>query len=55
MRSAGRRVHFPELALCTDNGAMIALAAAMRMQRGIAGVRADYAFDVRPRWPLVAA
>ena len=30
------RVHFPELALCTDNGAMIALAAAMRLQRGIA-------------------
>ena len=30
------RVHYPELALCTDNGAMIALAAAMRLQRGIA-------------------
>jgi len=49
------RVHFPELALCTDNGAMIALAAAMRWQRGIADVTNDYAFDVRPRWPLVAA
>ena len=49
------RVHFPELALCTDNGAMIALAAAMRWQRGIADVTTDYAFDVRPRWPLVAA
>ena len=49
------RVHFPELALCTDNGAMIALAAAMRWQRGIADVSTDYAFDVRPRWPLVAA
>jgi N6-L-threonylcarbamoyladenine synthase len=49
------RVHFPELALCTDNGAMIALAAAMRWQRGIADISADYAFDVRPRWPLVAA
>ena len=48
------RVHFPELALCTDNGAMIALAAAMRWQRGIADVTTDYAFDVRPRWPLVA-
>ena len=49
------RVHFPELALCTDNGAMIALAAAMRWQRGIADISTDYTFDVRPRWPLVAA
>ncbi len=48
------RVHYPELALCTDNGAMIALAAAMRMQRGIAAPSADYAFDVLPRWPLMA-
>ena len=49
------RVHYPELALCTDNGAMIALAAAMRLQRGTASATTDYAFDVRPRWPLVAA
>ena len=49
------RVHFPELALCTDNGAMIALAAAMRWQRGIADISTDYTFGVRPRWPLVAA
>jgi N6-L-threonylcarbamoyladenine synthase len=49
------RIHFPELALCTDNGAMIALAAAMRWQRGIAEASTDYAFDVRPRWPLVGA
>jgi N6-L-threonylcarbamoyladenine synthase len=48
------RVHYPELALCTDNGAMIALAAAMRMQRGIARAPADHAFDVLPRWPLTA-
>jgi N6-L-threonylcarbamoyladenine synthase len=45
------RVHYPEAALCTDNGAMIALAAAMRMQRGAVPSR-DYAFDVAPRWPL---
>jgi N6-L-threonylcarbamoyladenine synthase len=49
------RIHFPELALCTDNGAMIALAAAMRWQRGIAEATTDYSFDVRPRWPLVGA
>ena len=48
------RVHYPELALCTDNGAMIALAAAMRWQRGIAATTTDYAFDVLPRWPLTA-
>jgi len=48
----GVRVHYPEPHLCTDNGAMIALAAAMRVQAGIAEPRADYAFDVRPRWPL---
>ena len=48
----GVRVHYPELSLCTDNGAMIALAAAMRLQAGRAQARMDYAFDVRPRWPL---
>ncbi len=48
----GFRVHYPELALCTDNGAMIALAAAMRLQAGVATATTDYAFDVRPRWPL---
>ncbi len=48
----GLRVHYPELDLCTDNGAMIALAAAMRLQSGAAQASRDYAFDVRPRWPL---
>jgi N6-L-threonylcarbamoyladenine synthase len=48
----GIRVHYPELALCTDNGAMIALAGAMRLQRDASAARRDYAFDVRPRWPL---
>ena len=49
------RVHYPELALCTDNGAMIALAAAMRLQRGTAAASSAYAFDVLPRWPLMRA
>jgi N6-L-threonylcarbamoyladenine synthase len=48
----GVRVHYPELHLCTDNGAMIALAAAMRMQGGIRQAEKHYAFDVRPRWHL---
>lgn len=50
----GVRVHYPELALCTDNGAMIALAAAMRLQAGVQEATTAYAFDVKPRWPLDA-
>ncbi len=48
----GVRVHYPELALCTDNGAMIALAAAMRYQAGMAVAQVGGAFGVRPRWDL---
>ena len=48
----GLRVFYPELDLCTDNGAMIALAAAMRLQSGASVALKNYAFDVRPRWPL---
>jgi N6-L-threonylcarbamoyladenine synthase len=48
----GARVHFPEPALCTDNGAMIALAAALRLGCGVAEATKQYAFDVRPRWAL---
>jgi N6-L-threonylcarbamoyladenine synthase len=46
------RVHYPELHLCTDNGAMIAMAAAMRLQSGQQKASEIYAFDVKPRWPL---
>ena len=51
----GSRVHYPELSLCTDNGAMIAMAAALRLQRGMATLERDGAFAVRPRWTLGAA
>lgn len=43
------RVHYPRLEFCTDNGAMIAFAGAMRMQNIQAG---DHAFTVKPRWDL---
>ena len=48
----GAHVHYPPLSLCTDNGAMIALAAALRLQHGLVEGTTDGAFDVRPRWPL---
>jgi len=48
----GIRVHYPELHLCTDNGAMIALAAGMRLQAGLENLLSAYTFDVKPRWPL---
>jgi len=51
----GVRVHYPEMHLCTDNGAMIALAAAMRMQAGRAVLGTEAVFDVKPRWELGAA
>ncbi len=50
---SGVRVHYPELHLCTDNGAMIALAAGLRVQAGLVPEAGDgYAFNVKPRWPL---
>jgi N6-L-threonylcarbamoyladenine synthase len=47
----GVRVHFPEPALCTDNGAMIAFAGALRLQAG-ALAAPPLQFTVRPRWLL---
>ena len=48
----GVRVHYPELHFCSDNGAMIAMAAAMRLQSGQQKASTVYAFDVKPRWSL---
>ena len=43
------RVYFPKLEFCTDNGAMIALAGALRAHLSS---KKDYKFSVRPRWKL---
>lgn len=42
------QTYFPPLSLCTDNGAMIAFAGAMRVR----DAETAAAFSVRPRWPL---
>lgn len=45
----GVQVYYPRPEFCTDNGAMIALAGALRLA---AGEHGDAAIRVRPRWPL---
>ena len=56
LNTAARKKHFqvfyPELELCTDNGAMIAFAGALRLQRNPNAASHDYGFTVKPRWPL---
>ena len=46
------KVFYPALEFCTDHGAMIAFAGAMRLERNPQAAQRDYAFNVRPRWPL---
>lgn len=47
------RVFYPEMELCTDNGAMIAYCGAQRLlQNGFPTTSRQGAFAVRPRWPL---
>ena len=50
-REAGFEVFYPEPELCTDNGAMIAFAAALRLRTGMPAA-GEAAFSVRPRWDL---
>jgi N6-L-threonylcarbamoyladenine synthase len=46
------KVFYPEMEFCTDNGAMIAFAGAMRLQADPTAASRDYTFSVKPRWPL---
>ena len=50
----GSGLYFPDLQFCTDNGAMIALAGALRLLHASPVVDAAHsrAVCVRPRWPL---
>jgi N6-L-threonylcarbamoyladenine synthase len=46
----GFKVFYPDLEFCTDNGAMIAFAGALRLQQQEGHF--DYRFNVKPRWDL---
>ena len=48
----GVTVYFPPVELCTDNGAMIAFAAAMRVKHGVQTPEPAAGFRVQPRWDL---
>ncbi|ARO88668.1 tRNA (adenosine(37)-N6)-threonylcarbamoyltransferase complex transferase subunit TsaD [Nitrosospira lacus] len=49
----GATVFFPELEFCTDNGAMIAFAGAMRLQSpGALDRKPDDTFTIKARWDL---
>jgi len=50
------KVSYPRLEFCTDNGAMIAFAGAMRLEamrlKAMQAEKQDYGFSVKPRWNL---
>ena len=50
-QAKGGAVFFPDLAYCTDNGAMIALVGALRLSEGRSD---DYGFSIKPRWELAS-
>lgn len=50
--SIGVTVFFPELEFCTDNGAMIALAGALRLQNISGSSTTADSFTVKARWSL---
>ena len=49
----GKTVFYPALEFCTDNGAMIAFAGALRLQAGgLTKPQPAISFNVKPRWDL---
>lgn len=53
MKRKGGEVYFPPLEFCTDNGAMIAFAAAQRVNAGLVDLAdRSHAFTIHPRWDL---
>ena len=50
VQDLGAEVYYPRPAFCTDNGAMIAFAGYLRLQRG---ETVDLPIVVKPRWPMV--
>ena len=48
-KKRGFEVFYPRLEFCTDNGAMIAFAGAMRLKNQAPD---EHGFTVRPRWDL---
>lgn len=55
LAALGATVFFPELEFCTDNGAMIALAGALRLQHINDAPRTADRFTVKARWQLESA
>jgi N6-L-threonylcarbamoyladenine synthase len=56
VQKLGGEVFYPPLEFCTDNGAMIAFAGALRLQRPATSnheeARAAASFTIKPRWDL---
>lgn len=50
IKSIKGQVYFPALEYCTDNGAMVAYAGCLRLQRG--EMDSSLGIDVQSRWPL---
>lgn len=54
MHNLNAKAYFPPIEFCTDNGAMIAFAAAQRVNAGLVSLdNQNHSFTVRPRWDLV--